>query len=404
MSKLVLILNCGSSSLKFAILDPVSGEEKLSGLAEAFYLPEARIKWKLHGEKGNADLGAGAAHSEALNFIVKNIFPLDPSLQESIVAIGHRIVHGGEKFTSSVIVTDEVVKGIEDAIQFAPLHNPAHLIGIKEAFKIFPHLKEKNVVVFDTAFHQTMPEEAFLYALPYSLYKEHGVRRYGAHGTSHYFVSREAAKRLGVAEDKVNVITCHLGNGGSVSAIRHGQCIDTSMGLTPLEGIVMGTRCGDIDPAIMFYMHDTLGMSVEEINTTLTKKSGILGLTEVTSDCRFAEDNYDSEDESLRVPARRAMDVYCYRLAKYIGSYMAVIGERLDAIVFTGGIGENSAHVREITLNHLKLFGYQLDHDKNLAARFGNEGIITADNTPIAMVIPTNEELVIAQDTARLCF
>ncbi len=404
MSKLVLILNCGSSSLKFAILDPVSGEEKLSGLAEAFYLPEARIKWKLHGEKGNADLGAGAAHSEALNFIVKNIFPLDPSLQESIVAIGHRIVHGGEKFTSSVIVTDEVVKGIEDAIQFAPLHNPAHLIGIKEAFKIFPHLKEKNVVVFDTAFHQTMPEEAFLYALPYSLYKEHGIRRYGAHGTSHYFVSREAAKRLGVAEDKVNVITCHLGNGGSVSAIRHGQCIDTSMGLTPLEGIVMGTRCGDIDPAIMFYMHDTLGMSVEEINTTLTKKSGILGLTEVTSDCRFAEDNYDSEDESLRVPARRAMDVYCYRLAKYIGSYMAVIGERLDAIVFTGGIGENSAHVREITLNHLKLFGYQLDHDKNLAARFGNEGIITADNTPIAMVIPTNEELVIAQDTARLCF
>ncbi|MDG2942857.1 acetate kinase [Exercitatus varius] len=404
MSKLVLILNCGSSSLKFAILDPVSGEEKLSGLAEAFYLPEARIKWKLHGEKGNADLGAGAAHSEALNFIVKNIFPLDPSLQESIVAIGHRIVHGGEKFTSSVIVTNEVVKGIEDAIQFAPLHNPAHLIGIKEAFKIFPHLKEKNVVVFDTAFHQTMPEEAFLYALPYSLYKEHGVRRYGAHGTSHYFVSREAAKRLGVAEDKVNVITCHLGNGGSVSAIRHGQCIDTSMGLTPLEGIVMGTRCGDIDPAIMFYMHDTLGMSVEEINTTLTKKSGILGLTEVTSDCRFAEDNYDSEDESLRVPARRAMDVYCYRLAKYIGSYMAVIGERLDAIVFTGGIGENSAHVREITLNHLKLFGYQLDHDKNLAARFGNEGIITADNTPIAMVIPTNEELVIAQDTARLCF
>ncbi|SUT92204.1 acetate kinase [[Actinobacillus] rossii] len=403
MSKLVLILNCGSSSLKFAILDPVSGDEKLSGLAEAFYLPETRIKWKLHGEKGNADLGAGAAHSEALDFIVNKIFPLDPELKDGIVAIGHRIVHGGEKFTSSVIVTDEVVKGIEDAIQFAPLHNPAHLIGIKEAFKMFPHLKDKNVVVFDTAFHTTMPEEAYLYALPYSLYKEHSVRRYGAHGTSHYFVSREAAKRLGVPEDKVNVITCHLGNGGSVSAVRHGECIDTSMGLTPLEGLVMGTRSGDIDPAIVFYMHDTLGMSVDEINTTLTKKSGLLGLTEVTSDCRFAEDNYDSEDESLRVPARRAMDVYCYRLAKYIGSYMAVIGERLDAIVFTGGIGENSAHVREITLNHLKLFGYRIDNEKNLAARFGKEGVITADNTPVAMVIPTNEELVIAQDTARLC-
>lgn len=403
MSKLVLILNCGSSSLKFAILDPVSGDEKLSGLAEAFYLPEARIKWKLHGEKGNADLGAGAAHSEALDFIVNKIFPLDPELKDGIVAIGHRIVHGGEKFTSSVVINDEVVKGIEEAIQFAPLHNPAHLIGIKEAFKMFPHLKDKNVAVFDTAFHTTMPEEAYLYALPYSLYKEHGVRRYGAHGTSHYFVSREAAKCLGVAEDKVNVITCHLGNGGSVSAVRHGECIDTSMGLTPLEGLVMGTRSGDIDPAIVFYMHDTLGMSVEEINTTLTKKSGLLGLTEVTSDCRFAEDNYDSEDESLRVPARRALDVYCYRLAKYIGSYMAVIGERLDAIVFTGGIGENSAHVREITLNHLKLFGYNVDNEKNLAARFGKEGVITAEGTPVAMVIPTNEELVIAQDTARLC-
>ncbi len=396
--KLVLVLNCGSSSLKFSILDPVSGEEKLSGLAEAFNLPEARIKWKLHGEKGNADLGAGAAHSEALAFIVNNIFSLDPSLKDEVVAIGHRIVHGGEKFTSSVIITDEVIKGIEDAIQFAPLHNPAHLIGIKEAFKMFPHLKEKNVVVFDTAFHTTMPEEAYLYALPYSLYKEHAIRRYGAHGTSHFYVSRQAAQRLNVPEDKVNVITCHLGNGASVAAVRHGKCIDTSMGLTPLEGLVMGTRSGDLDPAIIFYLHDNLGMSVEDINILLTKKSGLLGLTEVTSDCRYAEDNYEKE-----VPAKRALDVFCYRLAKYIGSYMAVIGERLDAIVFTGGIGENSAHVREITLQHLKLFGYQLDTEKNLAARFGNEGVITTDNTPIAMVIPTNEELVIAQDTARLC-
>ena len=396
MSKLVLILNCGSSSLKFAILDPATGEEKLSGLAEAFYLPEARIKWKLNGEKGSADLGAGAAHTEALNFIASNI--MTDELKNSITSIGHRIVHGGEKYTQSVVVTDEVIKGIEDAAQFAPLHNPAHLIGIREAFKTFPHLKDKNVVVFDTAFHQTMPEEAYLYALPYSLYKEHGVRRYGAHGTSHYFVSREVAEYVGKPADQVNAIICHLGNGGSVSVVRHGKCIDTSMGLTPLEGLVMGTRCGDIDPAIVFYMHDTLGMSVEEINTTLTKKSGLLGLTEVTSDCRYAEDNYEKE-----IPAKRALDVYCYRLAKYIGSYMAVIGERLDAIVFTGGIGENSAHVRELTLAHLKLFGYKLDNEKNLAARFGNEGVITADNTPIAMVIPTNEELVIAQDTARLC-
>ncbi|HDR1165112.1 TPA: acetate kinase [Pasteurella multocida] len=396
--KLVLILNCGSSSLKFSILDPQTGEEKLSGLAEAFHLDDARIKWKLHGEKGNADLGAGAAHSEALNFIVNSIFPLDPSLKEDIVAIGHRIVHGGEKFTSSVVITDEVVQGIKDAVQFAPLHNPAHLIGIEEAFKIFPHLKDKNVAVFDTAFHQTMPEEAYLYALPYSLYREHGVRRYGAHGTSHFFVSQQAAERLNVPAEQVNVITCHLGNGASIAAVRHGQCIDTSMGLTPLEGLVMGTRSGDIDPAIVFYLHDNLGLSVEEINTLLTKKSGLLGLTEVTSDCRYAEDNYDKE-----APAKRALDVFSYRLAKYIGSYMAVIGERLDAIVFTGGIGENSSLVRELTLNHLKLFGYQVDSDKNKAARFGHEGVITADNTPVAMVIPTNEELVIAQDTARLC-
>lgn len=396
--KLVLILNCGSSSLKFSILDPVSGDEKLSGLAEAFHLEDARIKWKLHGEKGNADLGAGAAHSEALNFIVNHIFPLDPALKDDIVAIGHRIVHGGEKFTSSVVINDEVVQGIKEAVQFAPLHNPAHLIGIEEAFKMFPHLKDKNVAVFDTAFHQTMPEHAYLYALPYSLYKEKGVRRYGAHGTSHFFVSQQAAERLNVPADKINVITCHLGNGASISVVRDGKCIDTSMGLTPLEGLVMGTRSGDLDPAIMFYLHDNLGLSVAEINTMLTKKSGLLGLTEVTSDCRYAEDNYDKEE-----PAKRALDVFCYRLAKYIGSYMAVIGDRLDAIVFTGGIGENSSLVRELTLNHLKLFGYQVDSEKNTAARFGNEGVITAENTPVAMVIPTNEELVIAQDTARLC-
>lgn len=395
--KLILVLNCGSSSLKFAILDPQSGDEKLSGLAEAFHLEDARIKWKLNGEKGNADLGAGAAHSEALDFIVNQILPQGAGLKESIVAIGHRIVHGGERFTQSVLINDDVIEGIRDAVQFAPLHNPAHLIGIEEAFKAFPELKAKNVAVFDTAFHQTMPEEAFLYALPYSMYKEHGVRRYGAHGTSHYYVSREVAKELNIAEDKVNVITCHLGNGGSVAAIRHGECIDTSMGLTPLEGLVMGTRSGDIDPAIIFYMYNTLGMKMEEIETTLTKKSGLLGLTEVTSDCRYAEDNYDSKAD-----AKRAIDVYSYRLAKYIGSYMAVIGERLDAIVFTGGIGENSAHIRELTLAHLKLFGYDLDQERNLAARFGKSGKITSDNSPLALVIPTNEELVIAQDTARL--
>ncbi|MEN2901154.1 Acetate kinase [Mannheimia haemolytica] len=270
MSKnLILILNCGSSSLKFAILDPKTGDEKLSGLAEAFHLEDARIKWKLNGEKGNADLGAGAAHSEALTFIAEKL--LSDELKAGIGAIGHRIVHGGEKFTSSVVITDEVIKGIEDATQFAPLHNPAHLIGIKEAFRIFPELKDKNVAVFDTAFHQTMPEHAFLYALPYTFYKENGIRRYGFHGTSHFYITSQVAELAGKSVEQTNAIICHLGNGGSVSVVRNGKCIDTSMGLTPLEGLVMGTRSGDLDPAIISFLYNNLGMSMDEIDTTLVK-------------------------------------------------------------------------------------------------------------------------------------
>ncbi|AOV96398.1 acetate kinase [Edwardsiella hoshinae] len=397
MSKLVLVLNCGSSSLKFAIINAVNGEEHLSGLAECFNLPEARIKWKMDGAKHEAALGAGAAHSEALNFIVNTILAQKPELSAALTAIGHRIVHGGEKFTHSAVINDEVLQGIKDAIPFAPLHNPAHLIGIEEAFKAFPLLKEKNVAVFDTAFHTTMPEESYLYALPYHLYKEHGIRRYGAHGTSHYYVSREAAKMLNKPVEELNVITCHLGNGGSVSAIRNGECVDTSMGLTPLEGLVMGTRSGDIDPAIVFHLHDTLGMSVADINTLLTKESGLLGLTEVTSDCRYVEDNYETKAD-----AKRAMDVYCHRLAKYIGAYTALMDGRLDAVIFTGGIGENAAMVRELTLDKLALLGLEIDHQRNLDARFGKSGVITKEGSRLAMVIPTNEELVIAQDASRL--
>ncbi|WP_265497392.1 acetate kinase [Providencia rustigianii] len=396
-SKLVLVLNCGSSSLKFAIIDPTNGDEFLSGLAECFNLPEARIKWKMDGAKKEAPLGAGAAHSEALNFIVNTILAEKPELSAQITSIGHRIVHGGEKFTSSVVIDDEVIAGIKAAIPFAPLHNPAHLIGIEEARKSFPHLITKNVAVFDTAFHQTMPQEAYLYALPYELYSEHSIRRYGAHGTSHYYVSREAAKRLNKPVDELNVITCHLGNGGSVSAIVNGKCVDTSMGLTPLEGLVMGTRSGDIDPAIIFHLHDSLGMRVDQINKMLTKESGLLGLTGVTSDCRYVEDNYGTKED-----ATRAMDVFCHRLAKYVGAYSALMEGRLDAIIFTGGIGENSAQVREITLKKLAILGFEYDHERNLAARFGKEGVITTDNSRPALVIPTNEELVIAQDAARL--
>lgn len=396
-SKLVLVLNCGSSSLKFAIIDAVNGEEHISGLAECFHLPEARIKWKMDGGKEEAALGAGAAHSEALKFIVNNILSKKPELSAELVAIGHRIVHGGEKLTKSMLINDAVIEGIKESIPFAPLHNPAHLIGIDEALKSFPKLADKNVAVFDTAFHQTMPEESYLYALPYSLYRDHHVRRYGAHGTSHFYVTQEAAKMLNKPVEEVNLITCHLGNGGSVSAIRNGKCVDTSMGLTPLEGLVMGTRSGDIDPAIIFHLHDSLGMSVDQINKMLTKESGLLGLTEVTSDCRYVEDNY-----TTKADAKRAMDVFCHRLAKYIGSYTSLMEGRLDAVVFTGGIGENAAMVRELSLAKLGLLGFEVDHERNLAARFGKSGAINKEGTRTALVIPTNEELVIAQDAARL--
>ncbi|AWK15237.1 acetate kinase [Candidatus Fukatsuia symbiotica] len=396
-NKLILVLNCGSSSLKFAIIDTNSSTEHLSGLAECLSLPEARIQWRIEGIKQETTLAAKATHKEALDFIVNTILKKKPDLSAQLNAIGHRIVHGGAELAESMIIDDDVIQCIEAAIPFAPLHNPAHLIGIREAFRSFPHLKEKNVAVFDTAFHQTMPEESYLYALPYKLYQEQGIRRYGAHGTSHLYVSQEAAKKLGKPLEELNVISCHLGNGGSVTAIRNGRCVDTSMGLTPLEGLVMGTRSGDLDPAIIFYLHNQCKMNIDQIDKLLTKRSGLLGLTEVTSDCRYIEDNYH-----ITVEAKRAMDVFCHRLAKYIGAYSALMAGRLDAVIFTGGIGENSGLVRELTLNKLALLGFAVDSEKNTATRFGKSGFISQEGSRPALVITTNEELVIARDTARL--
>ena len=394
-SKLVLVLNCGSSSLKFAVIDATTGDEQLSGLAECLHLDDARIKWKLADQKESAELGAGAAHGEALSFIVNQILAKKPDLRENLFAIGHRVVHGGEKFTRSVIIDDAVLEGIEACIALAPLHNPAHLVGIRAAQKAFPGLP--NVAVFDTAFHQSMPASAYLYVLPDTMYAEHGIRRYGMDVTSHYYISLQDAEILGKPLNELNIINCHLGNGGSVCAIKNGQSVDTSMGLTPLEGLVMGTRCGDLDPAIIFHLHDSLGMSLETINTMLTKESGLLGLTGVTSDCRFVEDNYQSDET-----AKRAMDLYCYRLAKSIASYTAALDGRLDAVVFTGGIGENSAPIREMTLNRLALLGFKVDSEANLKARFGKQGIITETGSTTALVIPTNEEWVIANDALEL--
>ncbi|MBO2674877.1 acetate kinase [Shewanella algae] len=393
--KLVLVLNCGSSSLKFAVMDALTGDDQISGLAECFGLENSRIKWKHNGEKHEAALGAFTAHREAVEFIVNQILASLPELASQILAVGHRIVHGGEKFTRSVIIDDQVIKGIEDCASLAPLHNPAHLIGIRAAMASFPSLPQ--IAVFDTAFHQSMPEHAFVYALPYKLYREHGIRRYGMHGTSHLFVSREAAKVLGKELADTNVICAHLGNGASVTAVKGGKSMDTSMGLTPLEGLVMGTRCGDIDPSIIYHLVHQLGYTLEEVNNLLNKQSGLLGISELTNDCRGIEEGYAEGHKG----ATLALEIFCYRLAKYIASYTVPLG-RLDAVVFTGGIGENSDIIRKKVLELLSIFNFQVDDERNLAARFGNGGIITKDEGTLAMVIPTNEEWVIAEDAISL--
>lgn len=394
-NKFVLVLNCGSSSLKFAVMDALTGEEQVSGLAECFGLEDSRIKWKYHGEKCEVALGAFTAHREAVEFIVKEILGPLPELASQILAVGHRIVHGGEKFTSSVIIDDSVIDGIEECASLAPLHNPAHLIGIRAAIASFPELPQ--VAVFDTAFHQTMPAQAYIYALPYKLYRDHSIRRYGMHGTSHLFVSREAAKLLDKPLEDTAIICAHLGNGASVTAIKGGKSVDTSMGLTPLEGLVMGTRCGDMDPSIIYHLVHQLGYSIDEVNTMLNKESGLLGISELTNDCRGIEEGYAEGHPG----ATLALDIFCYRLAKYIASYTVPLA-KLDAVVFTGGIGENSGLVREKVLQQLQIFNFKVDEQRNLAARFGKEGIITSDDSTVAMVIPTNEEWAIAEDALRL--
>jgi acetate kinase len=394
-NKLVLVLNCGSSSLKFAVINATTGEEMISGLAECFNLPDARIKWTISGEKEVMHLPSNSAHSEAISYIVEEIIKKEQGLAEQFVAVGHRVVHGGEKFTESVIIDPEVCKSINECASLAPLHNPAAVMGIRAARAAFPELPQ--VAVFDTAFHQTMPAKAFLYALPYHLYKEKGVRRYGMHGTSHLYVSQEAAKALNKPLDETNVITAHLGNGGSITAVKGGKSVDTSMGMTPLEGLVMGTRSGDIDPSIIEHLVTREGYTLSGVMDMLQKQSGLLGISGVSSDFR---DVMEASEEGHK-GAILARDIFAYRLAKYIAAYAVPLG-RIDALVFTGGIGENADMIREQVLNHLTIFGYQVDPEKNKATKLGKQGIITKENTPVAMVIPTNEEWVIAKDSANL--
>lgn len=390
----VLVVNCGSSSVKYQFID-MKGEKVLcKGLAERIGIEGSRLVHSVNADKHVIERNM-KDHEEALKLVLDVL--VDPeigvikSLSE-IDAVGHRVVHGGEKFASSVLIDEEVLKVLEENIHLAPLHNPPNILGIKAIQKLLPNVP--NVGVFDTAFHQSIPKKAYLYGLPYELYEKYRIRRYGFHGTSHRYVSKRAAEILGRDYYDFKVITCHLGNGASIAAIRHGKSIDTSMGFTPLEGLVMGTRCGDIDPAIVIYLQQNLGMSVEKVYDLLNKKSGVLGLTNnLSSDMRDIENAAAAGNEF----AQLALDIYVYRIAKYIGAYAAAMNG-VDAIVFTAGVGENSPYVREKVCEYLGFLGVKIDRQLNNVK--GVERIISTPDSKVAvLIVPTNEELIIARDT-----
>ncbi|EGR1167710.1 acetate/propionate family kinase [Vibrio parahaemolyticus] len=391
----VLVINSGSSSLKFAVIDSVSGDAVLSGLGECFGLSDARMSWKFNGEKKEISIeGDDSHHKIAIGKLVGLTEEL--GLAQDIVAVGHRIVHGGEKFTKTVRITEEVTQEIEKLADLAPLHNPAGAIGIRAAVEAFPSLPQ--FAVFDTAFHQTMPQRAFTGAIAKELYTDFGIRRYGFHGTSHYFVSREAAKMINKPIEESSFISVHLGNGASVCAINNGESVDTSMGFTPLSGLMMGTRCGDLDPGIIEYLLKK-GWSQEKVFNSLNKASGFLGVSGLTSDARGILEAMEEGHEG----AALAFQVFTYRVSKYIASYLAAL-DSFDGIIFTGGIGENSMPIRREILKNLKLLGFVENVKGNEDARFGNAGVIATSELlgAKALVIPTNEEWVIAQQSVEL--
>ncbi|TVO39366.1 acetate/propionate family kinase [Vibrio algivorus] len=392
-NKYVLVINSGSSSLKFAVIDSQTGEAALTGLGECFGLEDSRMSWKYQGNKQEVSIVGEENHHQ---LAVKKLVDIvnEYNLTNDVIAIGHRIVHGGEKFTKTVQIDQQVLKDIESVKELAPLHAPANVIGIKAALEAFPSLPQ--FAVFDTAFHQTMPPKAYTGAIDKKLYDEYAIRHYGFHGTSHYFVSREAAKMINKPVDECSFISVHLGNGASVCAIKDGKSVDTSMGFTPLAGLMMGTRCGDLDPGIIEFLINK-GWSAEKVFDTLNKKSGFLGVSGLTSDARGVLEAMEEGHEG----AKLAFQVFTYRVAKYIGSYMVAL-DNLDGIIFTGGIGENSLPIRSEILNYLKIFGYKENAQADADARFGEEGIITTEDSPVAMVIPTNEEFVIAQESVAL--
>lgn len=385
----VIVINCGSSSLKFAVFPAVGETVVLRGIAERLSTPEASLTVERAGDRTVLQL-PGAGHREALRAAVDRMAGLRPR------AIGHRVVHGGEEFTGSALIDDGVLAAVGRCVSLAPLHNPANLTGVRTARELFPDLPQ--VAVFDTAFHQTLPPEAYLYAIPYELYVEHRVRRYGFHGTSHHYVLLETARLLGKEPEETSLVTMHLGNGCSACAIAGGRSVETTMGLTPGEGLVMGTRSGDVDPALHRFLQDRTGMRLSGITDMLNSRSGLLGLSGVGNDMRSIAAAADSGHQR----AALAIAVFCHRLAKSASALMASL-ERIDAFVFTGGIGENSASVRAITAARWQIHGVEIDDSRNaLHGRHSNGLVSSASSRIPCLVVPTNEELMIARETLRL--
>ena len=394
----ILVLNCGSSSIKYALYNMDDKSVMTSGGAERVGLDGAFVKVKLaNGEKKKV-MHDIPEHTEGVKFIFSLL--TDPEIGvikdlKEIDAVGHRMVHGGEKFNKSVVLTDEVLKVFEECSDLAPLHNPANLKGVQAVAELMPGLPQ--VGVFDTAFHQTMPEKAYLYAIPYELYKDYGVRRYGFHGTSHRYVSQRVCEYLGVNAADKKIITCHIGNGGSIAAVDGGKCVDTTMGLTPLEGLMMGTRSGDIDGGAITFIQKQLGLDADGMSNLLNKKSGVLGVTGISSDMREIEE----DEQQGNALAKTALDMYFYRIKKYVGAYAAAMGG-CDIIVFTAGVGENQAGMREAVCKDMEYMGIKFDAEKNKTIR-GEEAIISAPDSKVTVcVIPTDEELMIATDTMSL--
>ena len=393
----IFVINCGSSSLKYKLFDMRDEDVLAEGIIERIGIENSFLKYET---KEGTDIKIEhdiPTHKEGIELLIETLLSDEHGVLEDmdeIKAVGHRVAHGGEKFAHSTLIDDEVMKEIEDISDLAPLHNPANLMGIEVCKELMPETSQ--VAVFDTAFHQTMPEEAYTYALPYEYYEKYGVRRYGFHGTSHGYVANRAAEMMDEDINDLKIVTCHLGNGASIAAVKNGESIDTSMGFTPLEGLVMGTRCGDIDPAIVPFIMDKEDMTTSEIDSVLNKESGLYGVSGVSSDMRDIEGAADEGNNQAQV----ALDIFNYRVKKYIGSYSAAMGG-VDAVVFTAGIGENAIETREEILAGLEYMGIKID--KNANDIRGKEQIITtSDSTVKAMVIPTNEELVIAKDTKAI--